>query len=947
MKYIFLFFVLQNILFAISTPIDKVFDWAKKEYKDFRTYPRVNKAYKLIEENKTKEAKTLLEKALEIDSNNQKAIDLMLNICLKEKNQECINKYINKAKNIDLGYVYKQKAQKAKEAHNYKKAIEFAKKALKYKLKREDRYFIKLIIFDSYLKLREYIKADDFINRRKLITYQILKWSKVSDNLGDSVYAYDLASDLPNKAEYLKWQIELLLKNKEYKMASKKMETLYKIEPTLKNKKQLLYLYSLTKQDENILKIYKSKLAKGCDEYSLEFLLNYYKDDLNKKYQILKQQYPYKCISGKKKSQLILEYINILKNKNPKKAKRLAKRVLNNPKITLSKREKLLLYQILGEKNKIAKIYKQELNSGCDKYALLYLLDFYKNKTSKYYKILEHYYPYNCLPPKQKNLLSLELANQLIKKNPTKAKEILNNLDIKSIDPSYYMNISNIQAKLKNYQESIKYALEYLKYHPNDVNAIKHIGFLYFKLNKKELSAYYLIKASKLNPKDTDLLKNIGYLCIDLKEYNTATYYWNLYLKKKNDAKIKLELASLYFYQLKDIQKAKELLKSYKKSVKSPCANYYLLQAKIASKNQNCKVALNSYKKALKLKQDETTMYEYAHTLYQCKYTDKAIKIMQKLAKEYNNIQYKKELAYMYEKQKEYSKALKNFKDITKVNPQADNHLALAYTYKKLNKNEEAIREFKRAIDAQPNMDKKRLKNIKSEIKNSKRFSAYIAQSARLDGDKKSQSNHINNTTYNGFGAIELAYKPKFLPKRTTLFANILHNHQHPKESLQPSIGIRYQPLKEKEFYISASKLIKGGKSSRNDTLLRASVGISSREKSDNIYQNLYIDSGYFTKSKSLIAYSNYEIGKKYNINKNIKISPYASTGATYSNDNIDKKGITNLDIGLGVAIDISPNDTKYEASPYKNRLKLEAREKYAGNSNDKNTIHLQWEFFY
>jgi tetratricopeptide (TPR) repeat protein len=948
-RYIFLFLLLHNFLFAIASPIDKVINWAEQGYKDFRTYPRVNKAYELIDDNKTKEAKTLLKKALEIDKHNQRAIDLMLNICLNEKNQECIDKYINRAKGIDLGYVYKQKAQNAKEIEDYQKAIEYAKKALKYKLERDDRYFVKLIIFDSYLKQKEYLKADDFINRRRLITYQILKWSKVSDNLGDSIYAYDLASELPNKAEYLKWQIELLLKNKEYKEASKKMEILYKIEPTLKNKKQLLYLYSLTNQDENIVKVYQQKLAKGCDEYSLNFLLNYYRDNLDKKYKILKQNYPYKCVKGKKRVQLSLEFINMLKKRNPKRAKRVAKELLNNSDIALSKKEKILLYQSIGEDYKIAKLYKKELNNGnCNRDALLYLLDFYRGKPSKYNKILEEYYPYSCLSPKKRNMLSLQLANIMIDKDKTKAQEILSTIDIKEIEPKSYMNISNLEAKLKNYNESIRYALEYLKYYPNDAEAIKHVGFLYFKLNQKERSAFYLMKASKLNPNDVELLKNIGYLCVDLKEYDTATYYWNLYLKKrKKDAKIKLELASLYFYQLKNYKKAKKYLKEYEKSTKSYTPEFYLLKAKLSSQNQNCKVAIDSYRKALKLKKDDSIMYEYAHTLYKCNQKDKAIKIMQKLANKTDNIQYKKELAYMYEKEKQYSKAIDNFKYITKENPKANNHLALAYAYKKVGRDEDAIKEFKKAIDSNPNMDKKKLKNIKSEIANSKRFHAYIAESIRLDGDKKSQSTkHISNATYNGFGSIEFSYKPKFLPKRTTLFANILHNHQNPKESFQPSIGVRYQPIKNKQFYISATKLIKGGKSSRNDTLFRASLGISCKDDS-NRYQNLYIDGGYFAKSDSIVTYSNYEVGKRYDINKNIKISPYVTTGATYNNDNSQKKGITNLDIGVGVAVDILPNETKYEISPYRNRLKLEAREKYAGNSKDKNTLHLQWEFFY
>jgi len=53
------------------------------------------------------------------------------------------------------------------------------------------------------------------------------------------------------------------------------------------------------------------------------------------------------------------------------------------------------------------------------------------------------------------------------------------------------------------------------------------------------------------------------------------------------------------------------------------------------------------------------------------------------------------------------------------------------------------------------------------------------------------------------------------------------------------------------------------------------------------------------------------------------------------------------LDIGAGIAMDILPNETKYEVASYHNRLKLEARGKYAGNAKDKNTLHLQWEFFY
>jgi hypothetical protein len=53
------------------------------------------------------------------------------------------------------------------------------------------------------------------------------------------------------------------------------------------------------------------------------------------------------------------------------------------------------------------------------------------------------------------------------------------------------------------------------------------------------------------------------------------------------------------------------------------------------------------------------------------------------------------------------------------------------------------------------------------------------------------------------------------------------------------------------------------------------------------------------------------------------------------------------MDIGVGVAIDMLSSESDYEIGKYRNKLKLEARQKYAGNSKDKQALRLQWEFFY
>lgn len=948
-------FLFTPSLFA--NPVDNLYRWFDKEYKDFRTYPRLNKAYNLIKEGKERDARVLLEKILEIDNTNQGAIDMLMELCLKAKNKVCINNYLGRTKNVDLGYFYKNKAEDAQKNKAYKKAIIYAKKSLKYDLKKEEISFVNLIILDAYLKLKEYDKADVFIKKDSLITYELLKWSKVSDNLGESDYAYRLASELPNKLEYIKWQLELLLKEKKYKEASKKMEMLYHREPTNKNKEQLLYLYDLTNQGKNIVHMYEEKLNKKCDKYALNFLLNTQKSQKEQR-KLLEKEYPYSCLAKKKRVNLSFQLLSYLEKTNPKKAKRIAKEML--PKIepqyrqssSLENQNRLLsLYQISGQKKKMVQVYKNRLNHKCDEYALLFLLDYYKKNKKMQKKLLQKNYPYSCVRKGKRADLSLQLVNLLGKEELSKKKDILDHLNIENIKPNYYQDIAYVEASVGDYDKSIRYALADLKMDPNNTEAIKNIGFSYFKLGKKDLAVHYLLKASKLNPNDVELLKNIGYLCVDLKQNETALYYWNLYLEKRKDPEIQLEVASLYF-KAKEYNLTKKALNSYVNMTKKQDYKYFTLKAKLAYLDKNLTKALNNYDKALTLKEDKQLNYEYIHLLQKAKKNKKALRLMQKFSERYpDNLEYKKELAYMYEQQKNYPKAIEHFKDISKKEPEAlSNHLALAYAYKKVGKEKEAVKTFKNAINHVKNINPEKLKRIKSEITNgSKNVNVYIAQSLRLDShNSRGYVSPINRAEYNGFGNIHLSYQPRFLPKNTSLFFDIAHGHDKIKESMQPSVGIRYKPIKDKDLFLSVQKMIKGGKSTRDDVLVRASLGmVTPPSKDSNIYQNFYVDAGYFSTENSAILYGNYEAGKVYKVNKNINISPYITTGGTYSNDNAQKQNVSNLDAGLGIAMSMKPDDTKYETAQFENRLKLEARQQYAGNAKDKNTIRLQWEFFY
>jgi Flp pilus assembly protein TadD len=476
----------------------------------------------------------------------------------------------------------------------------------------------------------------------------------------------------------------------------------------------------------------------------------------------------------------------------------------------------------------------------------------------------------------------------------------------------------------------------------------KNIGYSYLKLGKKSSAVNYLIEAYKLNRDDYLLLKNIGYLCVDLEQYDTATYYWNLYLNKKEDTEVQLKLASLYYRELNQKDKARETLRKYESSTKKYNREYYLLKIKLSP--NNCKKNLNYYEKALKIEKSKYISYEYIHLLQKCKKESESLALMQKFSDDYpNNLQYKKELAYMYKQNKHYKQAIKNFKEIKNKEPKnIDNHTALAYIYKKIGQKKEAINAFKEALDRSKNINKEQRQNIKYEITNSSKiFHLYLVQSTRLNNYKQRNNlSPVNSASYNGSGSMQLSYQPIFLPKNTTVYANIIHGHKKPKKSIQPSMGIRYKPLKDKEIYLSAEQLIKGGEESRNDTLIRASLGVSN-DPSSSVHENLYLEGAYFIKFDSNILYGNYEWGKVYKTENGTNITPYIATGAIYRNDNSQKKSVTKLDVGVGIAIDLLSSETDYEIGKYRNILKLEARHKYGGNSRDDKSLHLQWEFFY
>ncbi len=897
--------ILVTTIFLLSNPIDSAYRWIDNEYKNFRVYPRVDRAETFLKQNRLKEARGLLEKSLKIDSKNRKAIDLLIEVCIREEDSLCVDRYSKLSKNPSLGYYYKHRADMAKERGEYLNAIKFLNRALRYSLKYEDKISIKKILFELYLKTKQYREADRLISIPNIRDIDILKWSKVALNLNELGYAYTLAYRLPDKIKYLKWKIAILLREKDYKEASKIMEKLYAKEPSIKNKKELIHLYRLTKKSRAILNIYKKRLAKGCDRYALEYILDFYKKRgyRKKRNRILEKYYPYRCLSRKKAMILSMEFLKYLKDNDLERFNRVALDISRK----IKNRKNLIKFYInFGLKDRLVPIYKNILlKEGCNRDALYFLLDYYKN--SKYIKrdILEKIYPYRCLTAKEKNRLSLELLTLLDKNEIDKKRLILSNLDIDYLNSDNLLYISNLYYDLEDYKNSIKYGLLYLEKYQNSIKALKSIGYSYRKLGEKKLALDYLDRAFQLNPSDYQLLKDIGYLSFDLKLYNRTVYYWSKYLNRNRDIELEYQLVKLY-KKLNRVEEAKERLREYERLTSNYDLDYYLLKAELYPEDR-----LKYYREASKLTNNKYVKYEYIRQLKEHHRDLEALNLMERFVDEHpENLEYKKELAYMYYKMKRKERAIKIFKEI-----------------------------LDESIDM-PIYERENIKHLITD--NSKKIHIYSVQSARLNStrDEEESISPINSSNYNGYGDIQISVDYS----NYTIYGEISHKHKNIEETIQPTIGVKYKPIRDKEIYISAQKLIKAGELSRDDTQLKTSIGISSSNNSD-IEQDLYMEGSYFIESKSTNIYANYELGREYEISRDSRIEPYITTGATYNN--YDNKSNSKLDIGVGVALDIKSGESRYKIDNYRNRLKLEVREKYGGDSRDDESLRLQWEFFY
>jgi tetratricopeptide (TPR) repeat protein len=348
--------------------------------------------------------------------------------------------------------------------------------------------------------------------------------------------------------------------------------------------------------------------------------------------------------------------------------------------------------------------------------------------------------------------------------------------------------------------------------------------------------------------------------------------------------------------------------------------------------------------------------------IHQKKYDEAVIHLKNVLKYEPNNAVRHEQLAQAYYAQEKYALAAEAFEKAASLNPKSGYYESLGYCHIKLEDKQSAIKNFKKSIDIvtqeEPeNIDKLyQLKYSVAEL--DRNFFGYLTYGMRLDSYNNTGAiSPILSANYGGFSALELHYKPEVFDDYATAYVKVLSGVRDQSlalesETWQPSIGLRFQPLKEERLYFFIEQFFKGGDESRDDTMLRASWehfdGYNFYPtKTEYSWKHLYMDSVYYLDNGTYSLYANYEHGYVWKSGYEDAWMPYLCTSVGYSNDNSIKETIKRFDVGAGISYLFWRNEREYKSHQYIGRTRLEYRHQYAGDPEDDHALRLMLEFFF
>jgi tetratricopeptide (TPR) repeat protein len=384
------------------------------------------------------------------------------------------------------------------------------------------------------------------------------------------------------------------------------------------------------------------------------------------------------------------------------------------------------------------------------------------------------------------------------------------------------------------------------------------------------------------------VLDELGYLHEATLDLSRAAAAWNESLALAPEARIGLALANV---QLRDGQgeAARGTLDAL--AAATPLdddaqAERLDMRWRIETAGRRHEAAREAAEQALALRPSAPRRFHVGLSERELGRLPQAVAQFEQAAAEDDRTEYLEALAYGHRAAGAYPEAARTFETLLLRDPGRDALYAdLAYTYMRAGDNDRAAEWFKRAIDRrierdetvklvqapgarlpapEPRREDDQLRAMRDEVRKlSERWSLSAYESLR--GGRADRASTVAGAESTGLipsqGGVEVSWRPPVVGLRDErtldVFARVLWSNQPgslriDNASRQGGIGVRYKPLREQSFYLSAERLVGIGDNAQDDWLLRASYGWSDgyemRANQDAWnYTTLFADVGAFS----------------------------------------------------------------------------------------------------
>jgi len=960
-------------------------NWLSREYRDFRAYPRMDKAYKLIEAEKYADAIPLLQKVLEIEPANKRAYIALVEVCLQLGKYNCVIETATRWNKQDpsdplaiyyLAFAYHHKKQSTL-------AIDNALILLKNHLLLEpERISVILDILISELanegRAQEVVFWDTQAKKMGIVirTRRTLDWS--SQLLKHDFYkeANQLLLQLPYEQRVIEARVVLLEKWGKSNEAAHLLET--ETKPLLKKSShywlQLAELYQKGGDISDELRTLRMGIQQVEENQPLyHALLNRM---IGLKHLSESAELVEAMLKEEDDTRLRMQLVDLLAaTKNYDAAIEQVKIILSDTsqsrKQTLQLNRELAYF--LDKSNR-----SEELLQAEDKYRLL-------AEDEKRLQLLAKSFPFPGVPPSHRDYLVLELIKLYVDKN-----EIQRAAQIAIIQSNKDLFSQKMADNLLVYCQSINRCDLVIRLAERQIHLETATGYTYLvagyclsNMNKPGLALDYMKEAKKqklTSEEYRSLLKAMGYLAAEQSQTEEALAYWRECLEEKFNVEIAIHTVLLALTTHHE-DFVEPYLTELGKSALHPdqMAQYVFAVGLVAESEGRLARAHVLYETSLLIDPTDEVRHRLSSITKMLGETDMSIVLVSDLILDQpQNSLFYAERGYLYAAEGRDEEAVRDF--ITSHELVADRMTLtpeIAYTLLRLGKRKEALNWFYQAVDESPyftlakdpGAEEDRRFGLRSAIQTLEdQWKFLLSSVVRLDtyGQEPGYVSPVAYASYRGFYSGEVSYRFDELPGgkqngRFYLYGRELigmkdQSLETRAETLTFGLGIKYQLLQAQNLYLSAERVIGAGEEVADEWMLRlqGSYGIGNDFKpslSSWLTFQAYGDISYLLDQQTYYSFFETDLGYQFKLPTgtlpSATLYPYLTSRYTNNNGNIGKDMVDRLDIGAGIGLNSWHLETKYRVSGLHSELRLEGRTKITGNMKDESTVHLVWELFF